>query len=390
MAKDVDEETNRTKAEPTQPAQASRDDETTEEAVEAKTEELENEGLEYKETVDVPPPEDAGDKRDYEDKVREHDDPRQLIAKKHDEKHRNFGETEEKEPEKAELEPETDESDVETEESADIIDIEEAKKPEMVEVKIYGETKMVEKAKVDKAGGIQAYQKQLAVAYGQQEVAERRKQLDSREEALARREADIAAKEAALPVLGEPQTQADLPTPGDQKTIEEQAKAYNEALLDGDESAPGILANLIAQNKQSAEPLDVNAIIQKAADELDKRNRVRKEKQATAALMVAHPELKDDERLFMTVDAESAVVERENPDWEPDAILEEAYRRVSDWRGISTEQSDDDTSLQEKQAQKRAIKRPVASTRRAPAPPEPPTRTDSDYIADLRKARGLE
>ncbi|MCH8177391.1 MAG: hypothetical protein IIC09_04185, partial [Proteobacteria bacterium] len=307
------------------------------------------------------------------------DDPRLAIAARHDKKHRNFDES-------GELV-------VESDDSIDIIETDDPD-PEMVEVKIYGETRLVEKSKVDKAGGVQAYQKAQAVDAGMQANAEQRDILDTRATELDERERRVTKKEAAPPTPGvqDGQDPPDLPASGDQ-TIEELANKYQEAVYEGDESAPILLTQLVqkaaAQSVQSqSPPIDVEKIKQEAADEFERRERQKKVTKATRALYGDHPELNRkkpefDQRLFQAIDDETTVVERQNPDWDPKEVINEAWKRISEWHGTHKT-----TTMTDKAAQKRAMNRPRASSGRYVKPTPPPEKTASDYVKKLRESRG--
>ena len=378
--KNVEEDTNRTEATMDNPVMASRD----EQEEQAQQDELEleaqlddEEEVEITETAEIEDDDDE-EPQDFDDM----DDPRLKIAAKHDETHRNFGE-------KDESDEEIDDEDVETDESADIIELQ-PDQEEMIEVIVYGDTRMVPKSKVDKAGGLQQYQKQLAVEAGFQANAQRAESLDNREQALADREREIEAKEAALPTLDAQQGQTnptDLPT-GDQ-TIEQLAQRYQEAVYDGDESAPQLLAQLI--NRAAATQntsIDVESIKQEAADEFERRERQKKVITASRTLLKEHPELDRkssdfDPRLYQAVDDETVVVERQNPEWEPQEIIQEAYRRVAEWKG-----GQPTDTMADKAAAKRRINRPRAQGTRSKKPPPPPARTASDYVQDVKRARG--
>lgn len=373
--KNVEEDTNRTGPVSLEIQNASRDDPENLENLEApggapekgKDISASDGEIELNETVDLEDPTPAPIPMDIVDM----DDPRLEIAKNHDERNRNFSGN--------------DESGVETNEPTDIID----ETPEMVEVKIYGETRLVEKAKVDKAGGIQAYQKAQAVDAGMQDNARQRDTLDSRARALDARERQIASYEAALPTLDAPQAQnpEDPPSEGDQ-SIDNLARAYQEAVYDGEDNAPELLAQLVKQSKGQNIPIDEGLMVTRAADELERRTRRKKVTSATKGLIDAHPELdrdsgQFDNRLWTAIDDESSVVERQNPDWEPQAVLDEAYTRVSKWKGTHKTET-----MTDKADAKRNMNRPRANSGRYTPPPPPPTRTASDYVQDLRKNRG--
>ncbi|MEE8364193.1 MAG: hypothetical protein V3R76_00265 [Gammaproteobacteria bacterium] len=327
--------------------------------------------IDIQEVVELEAPGDPPEPIDFEDM----DDPRLQIAKKHDEKHRNF--------------IENDESEVVTDGPTDIIGA--GDDPEMVEVKVFGQVRMVEKSKVDKAGGIQAYQKSQAVQAGMEDNARQRDTLDTRAIALDERERRVADYEASLPTLdaNKATPPEDPPSTGDQ-SIDVLARETMTALYDGEDNAPELLAQLVKAGKVQGKPIDENAIVTRVAGELEKRNRHRQVNTARKVLYDNHPELdrnsdQFDIRLWEAVNGETIVVERQDPGLEPQQVLDEAYRRISEWKGEHKTES-----MTDKAAVKRQMNRPRASSGRYISPPPPPVKTPSDYIAALRKSRGQE
>jgi len=389
--KNVEEDTNRTEAVAVDIPNASRDDEPDKGKLAAQEDapdpdkdtseaiaKAAGDEIELDETVELEDPTPKPEPIDFEDM----DDPRMRIAKKHDEKHRNF--------------LENDESEVVTDESADIID-EPDNDPEMVEVKVFKQTRMVDADKIDKMPGdtreerIQAYQKAQAVDQGMRDNARQRETNLSRTAALDERERLVAVQEALLPTPGatEATPPVDLPTSQGDQSIDELARRYQEAVYDGEENAPELLAKLVKSAKDQNTPIDEQAMITRAADELERRDRRKKVTAATTELIEDHPELnKDDDRfdprLWTAIDDETTVVERQNPEWEPDKVLDEAYTRISKWKG-DTHKTE---SMTDKAEAKRNMNRPRANSGRYIKPPPPPARTASDYVADLRKNRG--
>jgi len=386
-AKNVEEDTNRTEAEVPVVHKASRDEEEPDEGKpqvpepDPDKDTFDPEDLaagseiELDETVVLEDPTPAPEPIDLEDM----DDPRLSIAKKHDEKHRNFSEN--------------DESELEPDDSTDIIAGDDDE-PEMVEIKIYGETRSVDAEKIDKMPGdtrearIQAYQKQQAVDAGMQDNARQRDTLDDRAKALDERERQIAKYEASLPTPGatKGQTPGDPPITGDQTIA--LAQKYQEAVYDGEENAPQLLAELIQTGKNQGIPIDENVVISRAADELERRTRRKQVTAATTALIDAHPELDKedsqyDQRLWTAIDDETMVVERQHSDWEPQEVMDEAYKRISAWKGTHKT-----SSMTEKAKEKRQMNRPRAASGRYQKPPPPPARTASDYVKELREKRG--
>lgn len=401
MPKNIEEDTNRTVAEPHAPVM--RDDQDKEviapdpdnqaqSAAEASSDDASE--VEIVEKAELEEPEKEAP--DYEDTVANADDPRLLIAKKHDETNRrDFDKTGES------TSPDS-ETTVESDESPDIISADELKE-ELVEVKIYDEVRKVPKSKVDKAGGIVEYQKQVAVAEGFQRNAKRTQELDEREERIKKRELESAAAPDELPTLDAQDVQTpnpdDPPAKGDQ-SLEALLTDYHEALLEGDNDLRDQLAlKLHKRNSESQKPLDMDSIIDrvadKAADKIAQRDADERERQklidttaAADALIARVPKLqykhKDFDRiLYNAVNDETDIIANEHPDWEPAKVIAEAWNKVKSWKGGTNVQS-----MSSKQEQKRGMNRPAASTGRYAPPPQPPAETDSDYVTKLKKSRG--
>ena len=288
---------------------------------------------------------------------------------------------------------------VENTDSADIIDGDDDQPTppdgdEMVEVIVYGEVHRVSADKVFKAGGLQAYQKHLAVEKGLQVNAHRAKELDAREEALRAREAS-ASNPPDVPATDRHDGQTpDRSTPTGDQNLEELAGQAVEALYDGGENASSSLANLVEKAVQAkigtGEPFDEGKLREQVKEDILRDQRQSQVDKARAKFIGDHPELnsrdaKFDPRMFEAVDIETEVVARENPEWEPEQVMSEAYDRIQRWRGLK--KSD---SMQDKQRDKQAMTRPKAGSQRYTPPPPPPRQTDSDYVSNLRKQRGLE
>lgn len=383
---DEDNGRNRTEAEVVKPVMASRDEEGAGN---------ESEGLsgtsaakpadsdeEFEEAVEI-----EDEAPDYQDQVKDSDDPRLLIGKKFHEKHRAFDESEEKSASK-----------VENDEDTDILqdDDQSADTPpdsdQMVEVKVLGDIRRVPKSKIDAAGGVENYQIRVAAQEQMERNAHERRALDARANEIAEREARIAAQESAVPPSDRPlNSTTDLPV-SDGQTIEELAQQYQQAVYEGDESAPQLLTKLVAKAATSNQvSIDPERIKQEAADEFERREQARKVQAATHRLISEHSELDRnspdyDPRLFAAVDDETTVISRQHPEWEPDQVLTEAFERISNWRGNGQTQPTD--SMSEKQQEKRARVRPRAADGRFVKPEAPPPPTKSDYVARVRQSRG--
>ena len=346
------------------------------------------------EDVIIDPPE------DYEDSIRSSEDPRAHIYAHFNEKRDKEiqGENDEITGENTELAPENTESDVETAEDEAIIEPtpQEATHPdasEMVEVKILGDVRSVPKDKIDAAGGIENYQIRIAAQEQMERNAHERQALEARQQALDERERQMAATTAAIPAMDSQSSQTpDRSTPTDGQNLEEMARQYQEAVYDDASEAPSILAGMVRAAAATGESFDKDAFRQQIKEDVLSEQRQAKIVKAGQILIDGHPELnmrdpKFDPRMYKNIDDETMVVDREHPEWEPDQIVQEAYDRISKWKGNTPPQP---KTMSDKQAAKRVMTRPRTGTQRYQPPAEPPRPTRSDYVAEQRKARGLE
>lgn len=333
--------------------------------------------------------------KDYEDTLTDSEDPRAHIYARHNEKRdQELVDQDEIQPENTEIVDENTEIVVENNESGAIIASQDknykpAKGEEMVEVLVYGDMHRVPKSRVDKAGGLQAYQKHLAVEKGLEINAHREKSLDLREKDIDERESRVSTK-AVVPTL-DPHKANPTDLPSDDQTLVEMARQYQEAVYDGGETAPSILVKMVAEAANSGEKFDKDAFRAQVKDDVLADQRYSKVVKARTKLFADTPELnkadtKFDPRLFTAIDDETPKVEREHPEWEPEQVIREAYNRISKWKGGQKPVE----TMKDKHDAKREMNRPKASSQRyKPAPPAPRP-TNSDYVAKQRALRGQE
>jgi hypothetical protein len=262
---------------------------------------------------------------------------------------------------------------------------------EYLTVKVNGKERQVEKQKVEDAGGVESYQKRLAADEGLRELSENRKLFDSRVTDLQNYERQLLEREQQLSHRDVEQIQADLPNVGDQaQDLSAKAKAYREALLDGEEeTADKLLSELLheAQPKVATPVIDKGEIVNEAKNlalrEIQQENYQSNLKDAYSQFSEDYPEIIEDPRLYQITDAETKVIQRENPDWDITKVMTEAGNRVREWRGITP-------SNKNRIEEKRQLSTPRASSGRQKPKATPKQESNSEYITKLRKARGLE
>lgn len=333
------------------------------------------------ETVDIEQPE----TKDYEDNIKESEDPRAGIYARHNEK-------------RTQEIADGEELPIETGDPEAIID---GKPPaatppdadEMVEIKVLGTVRSVSKAKIDEQGGVENYQIRAAAKEQMERNAHETAALARKQESLDEQERRLAEQTAALPTLDTQKGEnPDRSTPTDGQNLEETARLYQEAMYDDSESAPALLVKLAKDAAAAGNTtFDKEAFRKQVRQDVLNDQRQAKIVKAGQTLIKAHPELqmrsdKFDRRMYENIDAETTIIARANPEMEPDEVVQEAYESISKWKGVTPVPE----TMSDKQAAKRAMARPRTGTQRYATPPPPPPPNNSDYVASERKRRGLD
>lgn len=265
-------------------------------------------------------------------------------------------------------------------------------------IKVNGAEKWVDNERIDKAGSVQAYQKEAAVQLGFQDNSKRSKILDKQQQDLDKQREEFAAQqdEAAKKSLpAEDVIEAEAPnlsSPDDLKTkdIAELIKIEHTALVDGEDDI-ATAAALERHERRGNTTIDQEQVVaevtEKVAQTTEASERKRVLNNAQDAFYEAHPEVKADPRLLDMVDQETHQVMADNPELKTAGeIFEKAYKNISLWKGDKGKTS----SLADKRAEKRQLKQPGASNGRVTSTPEPQQETKSEYIQRVRESRGLE
>lgn len=347
-----------------------------------------------KEKDDIPPIQDGEVQLpSEEDEVL---DPREVIARKHEKE--NYGYDRDAEDPAPEEVPgdKIDTPPVEDELPA-------PSEPEQVAIKVNGRTLMVDKAKVDAVGGVEFYQKQVAVGDGFKDLAAGKKQLESDRAEFENEKRTAQTQTPGLPPADVPQEAShDLPVSDDQRqqTRATLIKKHREALLDGDDKAADKLmmdlldtAPVQQPATQSVDPDELeDRVVNKAVALIHEGESNRELRKAGDDFFGDNPELLIDKKLFKSVDAVTNIVADEHPEWDTRQVMDEAYDRVKSWdKGGEVETPNPATPAPvDKVLEKRTLQSPKAGTGRVKSAPAPRLPTDSEYVTQLRKSRGLE
>jgi len=258
--------------------------------------------------------------------------------------------------------------------------------PKMAEVKVNGQVRYVDQAKIDDGGGIDTYQKQLAANEGLQSLANERKLLKQQQQNLEQQRATFKANR--LSVQDGIKTTS-VPSSDERTNL---VKEYHQALFDGeDDKANKLFLEVYPEAQQQATPeINTQEIVERASNftrqQIAVEQKQLEQRQANDTFADDHPIVASDTGLFNMASDRTITLQTEHPDWSPSKVIDEAAKHVEHWyEGITGK-----SSVIDKIADKRKISAvKTASGRSTPKPP-PKQQTPSDYITKLRQQRGLE
>jgi len=258
---------------------------------------------------------------------------------------------------------------------------------DLVVIKVDGKEQRVPRDKVYEFG-IRAMQKELAADARLAEAANMRRQLESERFAMQQREAEIRALAAQM--QKKDQDHGSHPTAGAAE-YREIAKAALKAMYDGEEDNAVDQLVRLSEGRNHVTPQDLQRMVAEASRQakLEVHQELRQEKWNTEVQEARewfereHKDIATDPEWRTMADRETADLIRQHPDWFPKQIVKEAVSRISKLRKSVPEPSVN------RRTAKQQIDNPRTASGRQPAPSEPPPRTRSQYIQDLRRSRGL-
>ena len=267
---------------------------------------------------------------------------------------------------------------------------------EEITVKVNGRERQVARSKVEAAGGIEAYQKNAAASEMLNQASAEARKVREQAEALAIRERDIAEREQRLQQAAPDKAKPSTEPPADADALKSLARQYHDAMLDGDiDKADELLLRInAAQSATAINPEEIaTRAVQRARDELTAEQRQKDAKKfeadrqaAVAKFKTDYKDLANNPDAFGLVDAKTIEIHREHPDWTPAEIIDEAAHRV---RSMIKSVATPSTTNAKLDAKRNRTQVNGGSARSAPLP-GPVPQTKSSYVADLRKARGLD
>lgn len=264
-------------------------------------------------------------------------------------------------------------------------------KSDEVTVIINGKEKLVSQARIDAAGGIVAYQKQAAASELLNQASAEARRIKEKEAQILERERQLEMQEQQI----QQRKQEFNPVPSVNTDALSVAKEYHEAILDGDMDK----ASLLLIKMQTAQPATVNKdevateAVRRARQELE-AEKVRQEqerfeadrREANEDFEARFPLVADDPKLRALANQETIALLEAHPTWTPKEIITAAAQSVQKWATERLAISSTDQKLAAKRGQNNIRGATVIAAQRQAPPPQ----TKSNYVEQLRKARGLE
>ena len=261
--------------------------------------------------------------------------PREAIYKNHDTLHRPS--TQPNLSTKGYVEEQTEESvaeDVNLEESEEGVQRQKPGPKAQVEVTVNGNTRKVDKAKVDAAGGVEAYQMMVAGQEKLRLISAREKAVRDQEAAFQKRQEEFEKRTLAAPAEEPERPRTDLATSVEDQQSDLRNQAA-EALLDGDVKE-SVRLNALA-DRALLDAATNNAVrhietTQREQEAMRKANERRAGmEQGIKNFAIDFPELMADKNLMNLADNHTESIVKEHPDWSPSEVMHEAGRTVVKW-----------------------------------------------------------
>ena len=238
-----------------------------------------------------------------------------------------------------------------------------------VTVKVNGRQYEVEAEKVERAGGIEAYQRNAAASEKQREVA-------AREAALKKREAELAEIERKL-LSPEPEQEDDNGEFGQQfadqifEDPEEVAKKMN-SLESRTRKAERVTAELLQRQRQ-----------QEQREQVEQQ---RKQQEIVQYFWSTHEDIAKDQEFTSALNSRLGTISSENPSFTQQQIIDAAAEQVREKfnirKGQQQRQEDPKNT-----GRKTPVKAPPRATSQRLPEPEEKQKTPEEIVRDLAKLR---
>lgn len=274
---------------------------------------------------------------------------------------------------------------------------EEEKAPETksdeVTVIINGKERLISQVRIDAAGGIIAYQKQAAASELLNQASAEARRLKEHETQILERERQLALREQEE--LNR-QSKINTPAPSNEDALVAAAKEYHEAILEGEmDKASRLLVQMQAAHQGATVNKDELAgeAVRRARQEMESERSQQEQRlfeierqEANFDFEARFPDVADDPKLRALANQETIALQQAHPTWSPKDVIVAAAQSVQKWATERLAISSTDQKLAAKRGQSNIRGATVIAAQRQAPPPQ----TKSNYVEQLRKARGLE
>jgi hypothetical protein len=283
-----------------------------------------------------------------------------------------------------------------------------------IKISVYGEEVVVSEDEV-RTAGIATLQKERAAEYRLQQAATQEtrlrtyhKDLDAYAARLKAQEADLKAGKLSGTNAAAAATPPSSGAPADVEKLAEGARKFTEAVYKGDpketaKALEALLADVAKGRTATPPPVDVKAVAEAAADVMGERTTEQKRAAVNKTFVDEFNSVSRHPEAFAVAktkfDALLADPDNSGKPWED--LAREAgkaalgrYPELREAPGKSTPPPATPPTVDETLEKRRTLKTktvvaPSTSSARAPAPQPQPVRSNKQYIADMRKQRGL-
>lgn len=223
------------------------------------------------------------------------------------------------------------------------------------------------------------------------EAADKRLQAAAEQQkVLAAREAALQAKEAEL--LSRTTKTSQLPSQdADDPNLDEEARELAYSLLNSTEDEVAASLKKVLQRRQATPAVDVEAIVNRAAQTAELRAAERTEQERVQMgwqqFQKDYPDIAADAQLLVVADRLTDGIAAEHPEWGPAQVMAEAGERTRTWlKGVAPAASSQPSDRQKMKETLRPM--PQSRTGRIPSKEPEKPKTPAEILAEVRKARG--
>jgi hypothetical protein len=229
-------------------------------------------------------------------------------------------------------------------------------------------------------------QKNHAADQRLQEASRIQQDLAYREQKLVERENELLERSQT------PEPSADVP---DEQLVDAARNVVGELFTGTQDEAAEKLADLLLKTRgvktTSVDPQQIAAqAVTAARQQLAAEQRDQDAHSGYKKFTKDYPEIAADDMLFRLADSMTDEIAQNHPDWMPSAVMLEAGKRTREWVKSQDKKASEQTPAQDDRRERKRNLRRVPRARQGVQPAEPVERqeTPTDFMAEIRKARG--